>query len=623
MTDRPRWLIPLAGAILLAGCGGGGGDSGGGGGNPAPSAPPTVTLTASPANVSPGGSSMLAWSSTNATSCSASVGWSGTRALSGTESTGPLQQSGSYRLTCTGAGGTTTAQADVTVDFVAFVRTVRGTVTYGLVPHSASPGNGLAYSEQSQVPARAITVEAIGEGSGTVLATTSTDDQGRYGLSVDTGAAFRVRARAELSRAAPLPAPHWSVQVSDLDGADAIYTYAGPAVPAGGADVTQDLAIPSGWGATGSSTGTRDAAPFAILDAMYRAMTFISQADPGRSFPALRIDWAPSNIGGETFYQGGSQPAITVSGQVNADTDEYDWHIIVHEYAHYLEDQFSRSDSIGGPHAFGDILDPRVAFSEGFAYAFAAMVLGDPVVRDSFGMGQTRDSHFNVETNTTTNAGWFSESSVQEVVYDYYDAAADPHDTLSLPFATLWNVMTGPQRTTPALTTLFPFVTGLRLAAPGSAAAIDSRLVAELIDVNPLDDFGSGETHLPVIRSPVMADVLPIYAPTNPGATTTVRSTNKWGTFNALSNSRFLRFSLPGPRSLTITASTVTLARDIDFLLFRTGALVVAAEDAGSAPETRTLDLAAGDYVLEVYDCDNVEACSGTAQPIDIDVTLQ
>lgn len=621
MTGWRRWLAPLAGTLLAAGCGGGG-DSGGS--SPAPPAPPTVTITASPTSVDAGGSSTLTWSSTNATGCTASLGWSGTKATGGTENIGPLQQSGSFRLSCTGAGGTAAAQAEVTVNAVAALRTVRGIVTYGHVPHSSTLGNGLAYAAQSQRPARAITVEAVGADSGAVLASTSTDDGGRYEFRLDATTALRIRARAEMLRASPLPAPHWSVRVSDTDGAAIVYTYSSPVVPGGSTEAAQDLAIPSGWDSAGNPAGTRDAAPFSILDAVYEAMRYVVPVEASTTFPALELDWAPSNTGGDTYYEGGSTPTITVAGQANVDTDEYDRHVIVHEYAHYLEDQFGRSDSIGGPHSFGDILDPRVAFSEGQAYAFAALALGDPRVRDTLGMNQSQESHFSVETNTSTNAGWFSESSVQEALYDFVDAGAEANDTLSLPFATFWDALTGAQRATPAFTTIFPFATALRAAAPGSAGAIDARLTAESIATAALDDYGSGETHLPPVGSPVSADAVPVHALASIGAMqTTVRSTNKWGVFNALSNSRFVRFSVPSARSVTITAGTATAGRDIDFLLFRAGELIVAGENAGTSPESRTVNLAAGDYVLDVYDCDNADLCSGTPQPVDINVTLQ
>lgn len=47
----------------------------------------------------------LSWTSTNATSCTASGDWSGTKAISGSESTGNLINSKSYSITCTGPGG--------------------------------------------------------------------------------------------------------------------------------------------------------------------------------------------------------------------------------------------------------------------------------------------------------------------------------------------------------------------------------------------------------------------------------------------------------------------------------------------------------------------------------------
>jgi len=82
---------------------------------PPPPPAPTVTLTANPTSVSVNGVSTLTWTSTNATSCTASGGWSGTKATSGTESTGALSNSQSYTLTCTGAGGSANSIATVTV----------------------------------------------------------------------------------------------------------------------------------------------------------------------------------------------------------------------------------------------------------------------------------------------------------------------------------------------------------------------------------------------------------------------------------------------------------------------------------------------------------------------------
>jgi hypothetical protein len=75
---------------------------------------PTVTLSSS-SSVEPGRMTTLTWSSSNASSCSASGGWSGGKSLNGSESVGPLSNSTSFSLSCTGAGGTQVASMTVAV----------------------------------------------------------------------------------------------------------------------------------------------------------------------------------------------------------------------------------------------------------------------------------------------------------------------------------------------------------------------------------------------------------------------------------------------------------------------------------------------------------------------------
>jgi hypothetical protein len=87
--------------------------------------PPTVSLSASPASVTAGQAATLTWASTNASSCTASDAWSGSQPTSGSVSTGALNQTSTYALTCTGDGGS--AQASTTV-------TVSGGGTTGAIP---------------------------------------------------------------------------------------------------------------------------------------------------------------------------------------------------------------------------------------------------------------------------------------------------------------------------------------------------------------------------------------------------------------------------------------------------------------------------------------------------------
>lgn len=71
---------------------------------------PTVTLLANPTTIDNGQTSLLTWTSTNATSCNAPGSFSGGStpggAISGSYQTPPLTTTQDYQMSCTGAGGT-------------------------------------------------------------------------------------------------------------------------------------------------------------------------------------------------------------------------------------------------------------------------------------------------------------------------------------------------------------------------------------------------------------------------------------------------------------------------------------------------------------------------------------
>ena len=106
-------LLPITFSILfIVSCGGGGG---GGGSTPTPptTPAPTVNLSAEPTSVVLESTSTLTWSSTNATSCSAS--WTSQTGTSGSEAvTISTAGNNSFSITCSGAGGS--GSASVTVE---------------------------------------------------------------------------------------------------------------------------------------------------------------------------------------------------------------------------------------------------------------------------------------------------------------------------------------------------------------------------------------------------------------------------------------------------------------------------------------------------------------------------
>ena len=164
---------------------------------------PTVSLTANPTSVTSGGASTLTWSSTNATSCTASGGWSGTKATSGSQSTGALTANGNFTLTCTGAGGSANASAAVTVTAAPPVPTVSLTAN----PTSVTSGGASTLTWSST---NATSCTASGGWSGT-KATSGSQSTGALTASTDfiltctgTGGSASVSTRVTFS-ASPVP----------------------------------------------------------------------------------------------------------------------------------------------------------------------------------------------------------------------------------------------------------------------------------------------------------------------------------------------------------------------------------------------------------------------------------
>ena len=117
--DMKKILSITFSILFIVSCGGGGG-----GDESAPSVPApqniTVSLTSSAESAEVNSSITLTWSSTLATSCSASGSWSGSKATSGTESiTIGLGGSNTYSLSCS-ASGANSGSASTTVNGIRY-----------------------------------------------------------------------------------------------------------------------------------------------------------------------------------------------------------------------------------------------------------------------------------------------------------------------------------------------------------------------------------------------------------------------------------------------------------------------------------------------------------------------
>lgn len=504
--------------------------------------------------------------------------------------------------------------------------TISGLMSFDRVPNNPAT-NALDYSSIRQAPIRRHRVEAV-DGAGAVIATTNTDDMGRYSVTVPSNTPVQMRVRAQLLSTSGAT---YNFQVLDNTNANAPYVLAGSLVSSGGANSTRDLNAASGWGGT-SYTGTRAAGPFAISDSVQDSIAAIIAVDPNVAFTPLNVLWSPNNrpaagsiangdITTSFFGFRDNQPFIALLGAADNDTDEYDSHVIVHEFGHYVEATLSRSDSIGGSHSTSASLDSRVAFSEGFGNAFSGMILNDPVYRDSFGSRQATGFAIDVENNGYSPTGWFNEGSTASILFDIFDSNSDGADTISAGFGPIYRALRDDAyRNTPFITNIHSYLAAIATQPGVSAAGLDGLVTQQSIGTRRADAVG--ETN-----NGGLSFILPFYKiVTVGGPAVTVCSSNQLGTQNRLGNYDFARLTIPSTRSVTVTVRATSgpavATTDPLFEIYRRGTTVTSRDVSGATTETQTISLSADDYIIAVASFVNTTGTSSGDQAC-YDLTVQ
>lgn len=233
-------------------------------------------------------------------------------------------------------------------------------------------------------------------------------------------------------------------------------------------------------------------AAFNILDQIYNSMEYlrsnVSNCNSGQLTGCLNVSnssnplpkvtayWTKGfnpnsyfgSTGGLSFYLPGYYRLFIlggVNGDVNSsDTDHFDNSVIIHEFGHFLEDAVGVSDSPGGSHTGTKMIDPRLAWSEGWGNFFQAAVRGDNHYIDTLGNddGQT-DMAFYVDLETVLSAagydyptetgeGNFREFSVSRMLWDAIDSNQDNggfggnNEAISGAFDEIWAAFTSATR---------------------------------------------------------------------------------------------------------------------------------------------------------------------------------
>ncbi len=471
--------------------------------------------------------------------------------------------------------------------------TVSGVVSY--TTYRTDPVFGLDYGRPLEKPIRAAMIE-LQNGSGTVLASGNTTATGGYSFTVPANSSFKLVIKAALGENPAVP----DTQVVDNTRGDGLAMYAlFLSGTTGTKDIVRNFNADSGWDGSAYS-GERAAAPFAILDTIYQAQQFVLAADSGISFPPLLVNWSKNNkpvmpvdIARGDIKDSHYNPEngnLYLLGAENLDTDEYDAHVILHEWGHYLLDNFSRSDSLGGVHTIGDILDPTVAFDEGFSNAISAMILNDPIYIDTRGRNQSEFiSVMNIEADSVGDSevnsagilldGPYSEASIQELLYDLFDSGITDDDTIELGFTPLYQVLVNGQRTTSAYTSIYSFFYYLKQAYPELSDAIADLALAENIGAG--DEYQDTAyplyTTIPIDTS-VTKDELGNFLQT----WTTFGDISADDSGNKRDNRLFFKFTAPSDDCYVLMAYPVSPTLDGDLLIYGTQGVLIDQFDKGS-----------------------------------------
>ncbi len=492
--------------------------------------------------------------------------------------------------------------------------TLSGNLTYDFIPNA--DGGALNYNAIEARAIRGASVSLVWENNA-VYASTTSDPNGNFTFLAPTNQQLRVRVSAALEQTGT---PGWDIRVTDNTSDNALYVMEGDLVCTGTANQERDLHAPSGW--TGDSYGNpRTAAPFAILDSIYEALALLLTSDPSITLPPVELRWSTQNrpisgnpdngdIGTSNYFNG----TIHILGLENNDTDEYDRSVIQHEFAHYLEDSLSRSDSPGGAHSVAFAIDMRLAFSEGFGNAFAGMANGTGIYSDSNDPQQGGGFELSLENDNINNRGWYSENSSGLILYDIFDSNDDGSDAISLGFSPIYDTLvSNAYRAGNARMSIYSFAHTLRDMLPSNDAAGVTDLLAEQ-NIFGVDAFGTGESN-----DDGQSITLPIYHELAVGSTINLCSSTYGGTINSTGISlpngvgvtRFATFDISNSGNYRFeaerTSSNGGRETDPDIIIYQNANTVTRFESPDINSEGGIAALPAGSYVLEFYDYYNTD----------------
>lgn len=442
---------------------------------------------------------------------------------------------------------------------------------------------GLDFSRVSYVPVRHGVVQIYDPSMGAVVSVSQTDDLGHFTASAPAKSNLIVRVLSRRSDS--------MLQVADNTNNDALYVIE--------RDNVNAIEPSPLW----IVDTTRRSGAFNILEAIQRANDLVSLSDPLWPTPGVTVYWSPRNTSrygnvreglvGTTRFNLTSNTAY-VLGDRATDSDEFDDAVILHEYAHMLAVKVSRDDSPGGVHGLGEIEDPRLAWSEGFANFFSSAVRNDPIYRDSRGNNGTALLRYDLENNVPSGdvPGYWSETSTGSLLWDLFDDHDDPGDSFRASFPAIWTAVADLR--SERYVYLPSFLDRFIERNPSAGDATRNLALLRKIDYRSNAD--------PTVENPFPRPITsnePVYGEVD--SLTTRRA-------NLMQSAHFFWFNSNGG-PVTIRLEVIGLgpasegdANDLDLYLFDTNGKLIANSSNGGNGQSETINLKAlpaGAYVVE------------------------
>jgi len=202
---------------------------------------------------------------------------------------------------------------------------------------------------------------------------------------------------------------------------------------------------------TAKFTGTRLAGAFNIYRQMVRGVLFVKDRVEQNldDFPPLRVHWAVGQVGkGCTCFISGFFKPHVINIPHTDNPGDFDDVVLLHELGHYMQRSFFRDTTPGGPHFIScnvaQNLHPSLAFSEGWANAFQAIVRGEGIYVDA--NESRRGFSFNIESPCATHKGGQDEVAVAAAFYDAFDGTLNgvpslDGETLQINLQQIWDAM--------------------------------------------------------------------------------------------------------------------------------------------------------------------------------------